>query len=355
MGSIKIVNANIFDGEHFLFGDILAKDGRIAAVGGSITEEADYTFDADGALAVSGLTDIHTHMKGISDDAFGIPIDAVCFPFGVTCAVEASAIKGSRETLDAFGVKNRVFVATDVRDDHAYFEKSMERAERYGDKTLGFKVFFDASNTELRTLRPLCETVEFAQKHGLKTLVHCSNSPTPMADILSVLNRGDILTHSFHGKTHTAAEDNFESLREAQKRGVVIDIGFAGHVHTSFGVLKKAIRSGFCPNTLSTDITRLSAFVRGGRYGMTQCMSMAEACGMTTEQVLKAVTVNAAHAMGEPSIGRLAVGACADVAVLDKKGGGFDLTDADGNRLIQNSSYRCLLTVCDGNVVYRHE
>ena len=49
----------------------------------------------------------------------------------------------------------------------------------------------------------------------------------------------------------------------------------------------------------------------------------------------------------------LKVGGTADIAVLDKNGECIDMTDKDGNRFISDNSYRCLLTICDGNVVYR--
>ena len=46
----------------------------------------------------------------------------------------------------------------------------------------------------------------------------------------------------FHGGINTCADDNFESIREAQKRGIVIDAGMAAYIHTDFGIFEDAIK-----------------------------------------------------------------------------------------------------------------
>ena len=355
IGSIKIENGRIFDGEKFFHGDIYIENNRIVSIGKNLDAKANYTFCANGNLVTPGLVDIHTHMKGVSSDAFGISPDAVCFPCGVTSAVDASAYKGTRATLDAFSVRNKVFIVPETRDDTMDFTRCDKSLQVYGDKVVGIKMYFDASDKQVKTIKPLCETVAYAEKHGLKVMVHCAGSPTPMAEVLDTLRSGDILTHAFHGVKNTALDDNFESMVKAQKRGVIIDSGFAGCVHTNFDVFEKAVQHGVIPDTLSTDITCCSAFIRGGKYGMCACMTIAEKSGMTEEQILKCVSANAAKAIGaNGEWGVLKVGGKADIAVFDKNGDGIDMTDKDGNRFISESSYRCLLTVCDGNVVYRY-
>ena len=206
----------------------------------------------------------------------------------------------------------------------------------------------------MHDVTPLREICDYAHRKGLRVMVHCAHSPVSMAQILQTLSAGDILTHAFHGGKHTAAEDGFASMREAQARGVVIDVGFAGHVHTDFEVFRKAMQAGFVPNTISTDVTRLSSYVRGGRYGMTMCMSMARHMGMSEEDIFKAVTLSPAKALGkETEWGRLTVGGVADVTVLDHTQEGFDLTDKAGNRICADKGYRCVLTVLNGQVVFR--
>ena len=116
-----------------------------------------------------------------------------------------------------------------------------------------------------------------------------------------------------------------------------------------------AIASGILPDTVSTDITRLSAYTRGGRYGMTLCMSICAYMGMSEEDIFRATTSKPARALGkENEWGRLSVGRIADIAVLSYTDEGFDLTDKAGNRIKSDKGYRCVLTVSDGQVVYRN-
>ena len=45
-------------------GDVAVKDGRIVQVGGTITDAASDTIDADGAIVTPGWVDVHTHYDG---------------------------------------------------------------------------------------------------------------------------------------------------------------------------------------------------------------------------------------------------------------------------------------------------
>ena len=51
-------------GESPTVGDVGVRDGVIVAVGGSITESANETIDADGAIVTPGWVDVHTHYDG---------------------------------------------------------------------------------------------------------------------------------------------------------------------------------------------------------------------------------------------------------------------------------------------------
>ena len=348
--AILIKNGRIWDGEKFCYGDVLTQDQFIAKIGTNLTCEKAYIFDAAGKTVCPGLVDIHTHIKGISTDKYGICTEAVSFPFGVTCAVDAGAEQGDRALLDSFCVKNAVFACTKIRENQVDLSFSEKLLVTYGDKAVGLKVYFAGQN--VLDTQPLRQVCDFAHGKGLSVMVHCNGSPVTMARLLEVLNKGDILTHAFHGGENTAMEDSFESLKAAQNRGVIIDAGFAGHVHTDFRVFREAVKAGIIPNTISTDITCSSAFIRGGKYGMTMCMSMARTAGIAEEDVFRAVTSAPADALGRPW-GRLQEGGIADITVLDYTDEGYCLTDKAGNTLEDQQGYRCKLTVADGVVVYR--
>lgn len=354
MAKILIKNGRVWNGERFFLADVLTDGAEICAIGAQITDRADYVYDATGQTVSAGLVDAHTHLWGISTDRFGTPAQTSCFPFGVTAAADASGEQGDGALLDAMLLHTAVFAKARICNNRADFSKTEQRLALFGERAVGIKVYFDSQMSDVTDETPLREICEFAHSRGLCVMVHCANSPVPMARILHTLGKGDILTHAFHGGAHTAAEDGFAAMREAQERGVWIDVGFAGHVHTDFAVLQGALRQGIVPDLISTDITRFSAYTRGGRYGMTMCMSIAAQLGMGEADIFKAVTINPSKALGrETAWGGLRVGGTADIAVLAQTNEGFDLTDRAGNRVRSDSGYRCVLTVVNGQIVYR--
>ena len=353
MARILIKNGRVWDGTRFMRADILTEGQAISKIERDISINADFTYDAQGKLVSAGLVDAHVHMRGISSEKFGMQAEMSCFPFGVTAAADAGAGNGDKALLDSFLLKNAVFIEVSVEGNHAKLAEAQRRLSLYGDKAIGLKVYLDTTVFDVRDVTPLREACALARERGLRVMVHSSHSPVPMAELLGTLGRGDILTHAFHGGENNASLDGFCSMRKAQARGVIIDVGFAGHVHTDFGVLRAAIREGIIPDLISTDITRCSAFTRGGRYGMTMCMSIARSLGMCEEDILGAVTSRSAKALGkEAEWGTLAPGRAADIAVLDYTDAPFTLTDQAGNSVSDTKGYRCMLTVIDGQVVY---
>lgn len=354
MGRILIKNGCVWDGNRLFYADVLTQDCVVSKIRDSIDEEADFVFDAKGKIVSAGLVDIHVHMRGPEPDKYGIHGEMSTIPFGVTAAADAGGAHADKTLVDSYLLKNVTFVKVPIMDNRADFTITEEKLRLYGNSAIGLKVYFDTKNTDVRDITPLRQVCQYARDRKLSVMVHCSNSPTPMAQILETLSAGDILTHAFHGGVHTAAQDNFESMREGKKRGVVIDTGFAGHIHTDFGVFRQAVEQGVLPDTISTDITRSSAYKRGGRYGMTMCMSMARTGGMKEPDIFRAVTSVPAKVLGkENRWGCLVEGGCADIAVLEYTDEGFDLTDRSGNHLASAEGYRCVLTVVNGDVVWR--
>lgn len=354
MSNILIKNGRVWDGEQFYFIDVLTENERISRIADKIDETADFVFDARGKIVSTGLVDAHVHMRGINKD-FGIHPELSCIPFGVTAAADACGVYGDKALLDTFMLKNVIFVPAKFQNNKAYFSSVEEMLERYGEKAIGIKVYFDTQISEVTDIEPLCEVVKFAEKKNLIIMVHSSNSPVSMSELLGTLRKGDILTHAYHGGKNNVSEDNYEWINEAKNRGVIIDAGFAGYVHADFKVFEDAISCGAVPDILSTDITRFSAYKRGGRYGMTMCMSIARHLGMNEEDIFRAVTSTPAKALGkEKEWGHLKANRYADMAVFDYTNEGFDLVDKAGNHICNQTGYRCVLTVSDGEVVYKY-
>ena len=355
MAKICIKGGRVWNGERFLFTDILTDGNSIVKIEPSISEEADFVYDATGKTVSAGLVDAHVHMRRrSSNETFGVQAEISSFPFGVTAVADAGGAGTDRAFLDSFMLKNVLFVGACVENNQFDSGKTEQKLALYGDKIVGLKVYLDTTVANYPDVAILREICDFAHERGLRVMVHCTNSPDKMAEILRTLGPGDVLTHAFHGGIHNASEDNFESMKQAQKRGVVIDTGFAGNVHVDFNIFGQAIRNGVIPDTISTDITKFSAYTRGGRYGMTMCMNIAKTLGMTDEDIFKAVTSTPAKVLGKADEwGYLEIGRNADIAVFDYTNEGFDITDNAGNRICSTEGYRCVLTVVDSQVVYR--
>lgn len=354
MSSILMKNGTVWDGENFICADILTQDKKIHKIQKSIDDNADYVYDASGKIVSAGLVDIHTHFKGISDDNIGISASMSSIPFGVTSAADAAATLGDTGIFNHLDVKTLVFVCADFKNNRAHFENTKRLIGIYGSRVVGVKVYFDTYMSDIHNISPLKEVVEFADEHKLIVMVHSTHSPSSMKEIVSCLRSGDILTHAYHGGINNAQEDNFACLLEAKKRGVIIDAGFAGHMHTDFNVAKTAVEKGIVPDVISTDITKFSAYKRGGRYGMTMCMSMAKTLGMKEEDIFRSVTSSAAKALKmEHKWGYLKTGRCADISVFEYGDEGFSLCDKQDNILESNKGYKCLLTISNGEIVYK--
>ncbi len=353
MTRILIKNGRVWDGEQFYYADVLTEDGIIAQIGPDLQQEKpSYVYDAAGQTVTAGLVDCHMHMAGISSDVYGIQPELGCLPFGVTAAADAGANRGSHMLLAGMSVKNVVFADSVIANNHLNPTATRRHLALFGEKAIGIKLFFDAESERVWDITPLQEVCAFARERNLKVTVHCNHSPTPMVDIVETLAPGDILTHIFHGGENNCTENGFAALRLAKEKGVVLDAGFAGFVHTDFGVLRSAFAAGQFPDTISTDLTKSSAYKRGGRYGLTMCMSMARTAGMAEEDIFRAVTTAPARALGQ-SWGRLHEGGPADIAVLDYTNEPFRLTDRAGNTLENSQGYRCKLTVSNGVVLFR--
>lgn len=353
MQSILIKNGRVWNGEKFVFSDVLTYGKTIAKIGEKLSETADFVYDATDKIVSAGFVDAHVHLKGFSSDDFGVDAESCSFPYGVTAVCDAGSIFGDEYLLENLPVKNVVFVGVDIKNNHAYFENTEKYFERFGKKAIGIKVYFDKTICDVADITPLKEICDYAKIRHKKVMVHCSNSPTRMLEIVETLSKGDILTHAYHGGTNNCLEQELLALQLAKEKGVVIDSGFAGHVHTNFAVLKYAFENNYFPDTISTDVTKFSLAKRGGDYGLTMCMSIAKELGMNEDDIFKAVTSSCAKALDKQNDwGALKVGMNADVCVVDYLGGGFDLTDEAGNTIKSNKSYRCVLTICDGKIMY---
>jgi dihydroorotase len=136
---------------------------------------------------------------------------------------------------------------------------------------------------------------------------------------------------------------------EAQKKGIIFDVGYGG-ISFSFSQAVPAVKSGFYPNTISTDLHTGS--MNNAMKDQLSVMSKFLAMGMNLQSVIKASTWNSAVVIKREELGSLSVGSDADVAILNVREGKFGFWDYTGHKIESNKKLECEMTIRAGKIVY---
>ena len=143
--------------------------------------------------------------------------------------------------------------------------------------------------------------------------------------------------------------DILPEVGDAQKRGVTFDVGH-GCGSFSWSMYHRATDQGFRLNTISTDLHRLC--VEGPVFDMLTTMSKFLHGGMTIANIVAASTSTPARAIRrQDSIGSLAAGRRADIAVFRIEEGSYNYIDAFGHAERASRRFAPVLTVNGGEVI----
>jgi dihydroorotase len=329
--------------------DVAVRDGLIAAVAPSIErDEAREFIDAHGLIVTPGLVDLHTHLFwGVSH--YGVDPDTSCLAKGVTTAIDAGSagaqtFPGFRryvidvvstrilafENISVLGmITARVGELEDLR--YAAPDEAVAMAEEHRDVIVGIKVRLGYQMVGERAQPALQLAREAADRLDLPVMVHITDLPEPLPEILPLLHGGDIITHCFHGTRHGILDEAgrvLPAVREAAARGVMFDVGH-GVGSFSFAVARRALADGLLPDTISSDLHAHN--IAGPVFDLATTLSKFLYLGLSLDEVIARATVAPARAAGwEGRIGTLAPGAVADIAVFELAEGRFTLADAAG-------------------------
>jgi dihydroorotase len=136
---------------------------------------------------------------------------------------------------------------------------------------------------------------------------------------------------------------------EGRKRGVLFEVGHGGGSFAWY-VAVPAIKDGFLPDTISTDLHIGS--MNAGMKDQLNVMSKFLALGLSLDEVIARSTWNPARTIRHEELGNLSVGAPADVTVLSLQAGRFGFVDSFGGRLRADKKLVCAMTLRDGRIVY---
>lgn len=352
--------------------DIAIREGKIAAIGSLPgTATARQILDLAGRIHVSaGWIDGHTHCYPASPIYHDEP-DKVGVESGVTTVIDAGST-GADDVDDfqqiAAGCKTRVHALLNIsrigllRQNELAdsWDLDMDLASaairRHPDFIVGIKARMSGSVVGENGLQPLRMAKVLQQTHDqLPLMVHVGNTPPDLDEIVALLGDGDLLTHCFNGKPNrilTPAGELRVAVREAMKRGLLLDIGHGG-ASFSFEVAELAIRQGILPRTISSDIYCKNR-IKGPVYSLAHVMSKFLAIGMTLEQVLACVTHQAADALRLSGKGRLEVGADADLTLFEVTSGPTLFMDTEAQSRCSNQQLQPLAALVGGELVLTH-
>jgi dihydroorotase len=355
--------------------DIGIAGGKIVEVGANLPQnQARRTISAKGRIVTPGLVDIHAHVFVNAHDMGG-HTDRFCRASGVTTLCDAGStgsatFAGLRHVLDhEVHTRVRAFVnlsaigivggATGFGElshfPYADPEGCARTISENPDLAIGVKLRYGPNLVWEYTTEPVKLARKTAAMCDVPLMIHITDSPIPLPDILAEMAPGDIITHCYHGRAHgiMGQEKQFllKEVVEAQRHGIVFDCAH-GRNHFSFRMIEKALDQGFLPDTISTDLTFTSA-TYGPVWDMLTTMSKLLHFGMSLDDLVARATAAPAKILGYAgTVGTLRPGANADIAVLELRDGNFDLTDSEGSTVTAKRRLLAQLTLRDGRVWY---
>jgi dihydroorotase len=358
--------------------DIAISDGHIARMEKHIDPaQAVQVVDAHGLYVMPGLIDLHTHVfygidpaRAYCGGTEGVVPDGLSFRSGITTMVDAGSsgwrdfpafkkqvIDNSRTRVLAFvnivgsGMRGSAY-EQDTKDMDG--KLTAQVARQFKDFIVGVKVAHYVGPE----WTPVDEAVKAGQLAGIPVMVDFGSStpPLPINELFfKHLRPGDIFTHCFGQlKSREAIVDPVTKVlkpfvREAQQRGTIFDVGY-GEISFSFSQAIPALKSGFYPNSISTDIHVRN--INGAMKDLLNTLSKFMALGMSLDSVVASATWNPAREIRHEDLGHLSVGSPADIAILGLQQGRFAFFDYTGYRIEGRLRLECEMTIRDGKIVY---
>jgi len=359
--------------------DIAIHDNKIVRVARNIdTLQAQQIIDAKGMYVTPGLIDIHAHVfYGFDPDSYlsggtvAVLPDQSTFRSGVTTVVDAGGagwrsfgtfkkniIDVSKTRVLSFlnivgeGMRGIEKYEQNVSDMDA--KRSADTALAHKNDVVGFKVaHFTGSEWT-----PVQRGVDAGKLANMPVMIDLNSLYFSIEELFTkYLRPGDIYTHTFI-QSSRGVVDPIVDLKtrkfkpfvlEAQKKGIIFDVGFGGGSF-NFNQALPALKAGFYPNTMGTDLHQGS--VNGAMKDQMNVLSIFLSMGMKIPELIKASTWTPAQVIKREELGNLSEGLVADIAIISMRNGNFGFRDVAGNKYFGKQKFECEMTIRDGKIVY---
>lgn len=351
--------ANGFRGEK---GDVLIRDGKIVDLGNEIEPEGE-VIDAAGCYVTPGFIDIHTHCYPAA--FLGLEPDALGIERGTTTILDAgsSGADNFEDFLEAYiqPAHTKVFALLNIAKEgliHGHELNDMSKIDveackacvrEHRDVIVGLKARASASVVGDLGINPIALAAQTAHELEVPLMVHVGNYPPALGDVIDVLGRGDMITHSFHGKPGGILKEDGTPIRQAidgRARGVRFDVGH-GVESFAFDTFKRALAAGFDCDSISTDL-HIENY-EGPVFDLSTTMTKVIACGEPLFDAISKVTSVPALTFGLDGLGQLAPGMVGDINIFSYDDVDVTLQDATGASLEVKHHINVRKTVCSNN------
>ena len=363
--------------------DVGIRAGKIATVRKGL-KGAKRVIDVTGGYVLPGLIDTHAHVYRHVTGRFGLEADWIGVRSGVATLVDqggpsAMTVAGFRNFIVEPAVSRVVsFISAYLvggMEGHLYpslhgpeqinVKHTVKAAMENRDIVKGIKVHAEIGGASRWGVETMKLAKEISRDAGLPIYVHLGQMwPTKgkrktdpdavIGQAVDLMEEGDVLAHPFTrhpggfisadtGKVHPA-------VRKAIDRGVRVDVGHGSHF--SFEMARLALGQGIVPNTLGADLHgyNVTVPVEGSHsedywknpfadvapFSLAIAMTELLMLGLSFSSVVAMVTCNAAEMIGmSGELGTLVRGRAADVSVVDRVAGAWELRD--NNRVVETA------------------
>lgn len=327
--------------------DVAVADGLVSQIGPDLADSSGEMLDCRGAFVVPGLIDYHTHLFN-AVTTHGAPVDEACLQRGVMVAVDAGSAgclnyaAFERFIVDPAPVRVFCFLniaAFGMPDplvgelrllDYVLDDRAVQVAAEHPGVVKGFKVRLGEKMVGGSCLPALRRARAIGDASGLPLMLHIGESEESLPEILEYLKPGDVVSHCYTGLPNGILGGHgtlLSDVRDARSAGILFDPAH-GSSNFSFDVARRAIESGFLPDTISSDNSLRNW--RGPVYDLATTMSKFLALGLSIDQVVERVTILPARILGidDEGAGSITPGRPADITVLRLTEDAFDARDA---------------------------
>jgi len=360
--------------------DVGIFEGKIKKIAKDIDpKEAAKVVDAKGMYVTPGLIDIHGHVffgtqpdHYLSNGLVALPPDGFTFRVGVTTIVDAGG--AGWESFPEFkknvilNAKTRVLSFMNIvgagmrggkyEQDTSDMDPKLAAAVALKNKNdvVGFKV----AHFTGPDWTPIQRVVEAGKLAGMPVMIDFggNNPPLSLETLFTkYLRPGDIFTHAYtnlEGNVReTIVDEKTGKVKpfalDARKKGVIFDVGYGG-ASFNYSQAIPAIKNGFYPNTISTDLHTGS--MNSSMKDMLSIMSKFLVMGVDLPTVIKESTWAPAQVIKRENLGHLSENAIADVAVFSLREGRFGFYDRTGYKMEGKQKLECEMTIMGGKIVY---